>query len=765
MQAGAAMLALMAMFLALTLVATQTARAQETTLVAVYQPNFDVGVSLSLVVFGEAGTTGTITNNDGLEIGFTIGDDGLFQTELDLGDVLVPTDGDISQTALFITAENPISGLAVNRRTASTDMTSLLVTEGLGNEYYVLGYQELNSSNPSQMSITALHDGTEITLTPSNDLSGGFTAGEAHVIVLDAGESIGLSGFDVSGTHVIANHDIAVFAGVQCTNIPPDVFACDHIISQNFSVDNFSTDFRMVQTPLAGADADLVRVIAATDATEVFINGVSQGTIDAGEFLEIDNVGNSHITATAPVQVGQYMRGQGGSRELGDPAFAVLPGTNQWLDSYVYATPADDLAMAENFMMVVISEEAVSSLVLNGDPVTNADFAEVEILDGFVYGIIAIEPGAGDISASEPFLAMISGFDSFDSFLTTIGTTFSAGASPGVPGIVTTIGMYDALPRVLSQMAAPGSLRERVGSRLFGQFVQGPNGEITVSSSNLPEEQAAAGQHGIAWLSVTAESLRPRAADFAVADQVRQTTSNIKLGYDLPSIVTETGSLVPGAFVTYQRGSATIDSIFGTDKIKTTGLGAGASLTWYALGGTYVDVVASHTRLRNTLDNVDEKHKGSATTLSAEVGHAIAMPDAWTITPQAQLSFTKLDLNDITGPFGEVVEFRDTDTVRGRIGATFDRSWEAENGGMNTVYLSANLIGELSYSAEVEVTAGNSVTTITGAKSRALVEVGVGGQVSLNENSYISGALHAARHMSSGGGTNLRGQFGVNFRW
>ncbi|MGY6694905.1 MAG: autotransporter outer membrane beta-barrel domain-containing protein [Roseinatronobacter sp.] len=751
----------------------QQGHAQDTTLVAAFHENFQPSTTF-LNIFGEPGTEGTITNNAGFSQSFTIGAGGAFQLDLDLADSIIPLDGSVQNNALFLIADNPISALATNLVDASSDMTSLLSTTALGREYFVLGWQQLGANLPSQLSITAVEDNTEVSFTPQNPLSG-FAADEVHTVTLNRGETLGLEGFDVTGTYINATAPVAVFGGVQCGNIPQGVSACDHVISQNVGVENFSDDFRMIQTPLAGSDSDLIRVIAASDDTEITIDGVSQGVINRGEFLTVDNVGNAHITATNPVQLGQYMRGESGSRSLGDPAFSVLPGTDQWINSYVFSIPGDGTTpdFERNYLMVVIAEQAEGSLLLNDTPVEQTDYDEREILDGFVYGTIEIaEAGVGTVSADEDFLAMIAGFDNFDSYLTTIATRFDAGASPGqdptpTPLALPTAPAYEVLPRLMANLAHTGSLRQRIGNRLGG--AQG-GGDVRLSSSNDPNAPGmmqTGSERGVIWLSTSFERLRPRSGDFALADQVRQSITGVKFGYDLPSFQTGAGDLVFGAFVEYQSSNSRVDStIFDTsNSISSTARGLGASLTWYGHGGTYVDVVARHMRLRNNIDFLDENQRGSASALSFEVGHEFELDNDWRITPQVQLSYASVSLNDITGPFGEEVSFCSMDSVRARIGAEVEYDFQTATGATGSVFVSANLINDASFSPKIDVTVGNQTTTYAPSGSRTLAEVGAGGQIALNDASYMSGGVFVSRDLGSGGGTNVRAQLGLNINW
>lgn len=738
------------------------AMAQDSTLISIFHENFSFANSTSVSIFGEPGTTGTIENLDGLSVDFEIDADGAARVEFDPQDVTVLTDGQIQRNALFINANNPISALATNQLQFTSDMTSLLDTGALGREYVVLAYQQLGASLPSQLSITAIEDGTEVTFTSPEDLSG-FAAGETHTVTLDAGESLGLSGFDATGTVIEASANVAVFGGGQCVNTPPGVFACDHVIAQNFSADNFATDFRMVQTPLAGADADLVRLVTATDDTEIFIDGVSQGSINRGEFLEIDNVGNAHITASNPVQLGQYMRGEGGSRTLGDPAMAVIPATDQWLDSYVFTIPSSDgeASFEQNYLLVVIGEGAANTLVLNDETVEEGDYFEREVLDGFVHGALEIGPGVGSISADEDFLAMIAGFDSFDSYLTVVATAFAAGASPPRPTVLPSEPEFEAAPRIIGNMVHTRGLRDRRGSRINASPM-----DTVVSSkghAGVTAAEAEAARSGNFWLNLPVVREQPRSGDFVLVDSMRQTRFGLQAGYDFPSIETDNGEVVFGTFIEYQRSDTRIHSVFGANSISTNALGIGATATWFGHGGTYVDVVGRAMRFRNSFDNA-ERQNAHSVSLSLELGQEVEMRNGWTVTPQAQLSFASISMDSVDGFLGETSEFRNTDSLRGRVGVAFERDWTGGNGENHRLFLIANLIGE-SFNPLVDVTVNNQTNTYEGRSERNMFEFGTGGTFGVGNNSHVSAAVYAGRDLGSGGRTNLRGELGVSVRW
>jgi hypothetical protein len=421
--------------------------------IANFHPNLGAA-NPSLFVFGAEGTTGTITNNDGFSQTFTIDATGVFTLDLDTT-AFMSSSGVVNGRSFRVDSSDPISGLALNRQPFTSDMTGLLDITGLGTDYYVMGFTGTFGEG-SQFSVTAVEDNTEVTITPSTAING-RPAGVPFTVTLNAGESIkfnSATGADVTGTRVVASNDVAVFGGAACTQVPTGVVACDHLVSQNFSTDNYGSRFLISDNFGGGTDSDLVRVMAATDNTEVFVNGVSQGTIDAGQFLTIDRIGDAVITASNPVTVGQYMRGQGGTRTTGDPGFAIVPAENQWLRSYAFSTPVGSEAYPENYLNIAILSTELSSLRLNGMSFDTSLFTTV---GDYSVGNVLIPVGVGTISAAIPFLAMIAGFSGFDSYFSAIATSFSPGVSPPPDPIP----LPAALPLFLAGLAGIGFARRR----------------------------------------------------------------------------------------------------------------------------------------------------------------------------------------------------------------------------------------------------------------------------------------------------------------
>ncbi len=726
-----------------------------------FHPGFDASNTLSLVIFGPEGTVGQITTRDGFLLDFTIDASGVFQTPLDRLDVEQDMLGTINDRSVRVVADRAVSGIALNRREFTSDQTALLDITGLGEEYRLLAWDSVFGG--SQVSITAVADDTTVTITSPVNLAGGFLANIPFVITLDAGKSISFNpefnSGDLSGMHIVGSADLAVFGGTTCAQVPVGVVACDHLIEQNFSVDHFDNSFVLVPNFGGGTDGDLIRVIAAQDNTEVFLNGVSQGVLNAGEFMQIDQVNAALLSASAPVMVGQYMRGQGGTRDVGDPAFAIVPSVNQWLASYVYATPIGAEVFLQNFLNVAIDAAMATTLLLNGVAVDTSAFTA---LDDFLMGNIAIDPGFGTISADVPFLAMISGFGNFDSYFSAIATSFSSGASPPPSALPSTVAAYEVYPSALLSMTRLGSLRKRLGDRVVAGQTGGGVERGAASPLTLSTKGAPGGVRSETWLRFDTQRLRAGLESSTTDATYDQNVNRVQVGVDFAL-----GDLVAGVNLSSGNSTTDIASLLGDFRIDTTATGLGATLTWYGEDGFYVDAQASYLRFSSDLPGLTESNDGTGTVASIEVGKRLALGNTgWTVTPEAQLSYAKVSFDAFTGPVDETATLRDGKSLSARLGATFDRAWEAGNGGMNSMFLSANLIRENHRDTGVDVVSGGSTFEFGRASPASLVEIGLGGQFAINTMSYVSGAIYAERGLNaSDDRTNLRATLGIHMKW
>lgn len=382
-------------------------------------PNYDTGGTRQLIVFGPTNATGTVIGASGFSEDFNLGEEGFAV-------ITVPTSDQLSANTIQargfrVASESSISGYYLSRRPQSTDMTYLIDGDKLGTDYFVLGYY---ATLNDQMSVQATEDNTKITFSPKGAAS--------FEVTLNAGETyMYAANTNLTGSRVVSDKPITLFSGNQCTNIPAGVSACDHIVEQMPSVDALSSSYLLAQTPRTGTLGNVMRVVATVDATEVSVNGSVVATLNAGDYYEGRVAGGIEVTANNPILVGQYLIGQGQANANTDPAMTIVPGSDQWLKSYVFATPSGAADFPTDFVSIVIQTSSLGSLTIDG-VVADATLFNPLGSTLYSYGNIDVSATTGpfSITADTPFQLLLSGFDSYDSYFTYGGAAFAPGASP-----------------------------------------------------------------------------------------------------------------------------------------------------------------------------------------------------------------------------------------------------------------------------------------------------------------------------------------------
>jgi outer membrane autotransporter protein len=373
-------------------------------------------------IFGPANATGTVTSPNGFNQTFDLGAGGFAVVQLSLSDQLAT--GQVENKGFKVSSTAAVSGYYLSRRQATTDMSYLIDGERLGTNYVVAGYQNIYED---QMSVQATQDNTTVTFTPKS--------GSAFDVTLNAGQTYMYTATtQLTGSSILADKPIAVFSGNRCTNVPTGISACDHLVEQMPSIDQLSSSYLLAQTPRTGTNGNVMRIVATADNTEVRVNGTLVATLATkGDFYEGRVKDGIQVDATKPVLVAQYLIGQSEAGSNTDPAMTIVPGSDQWLKSYVFATPSGTADFPTDFVSIIIQTSSLGSLTVNGT-VANATLFNPLGSTLFSYGNIDVSATTGPfaITADTPFQLLLSGFDSFDSYFTYGGAAFSPGASPPI---------------------------------------------------------------------------------------------------------------------------------------------------------------------------------------------------------------------------------------------------------------------------------------------------------------------------------------------
>ena len=215
------------------------------------------------------------------------------------------------------------------------------------------------------------------------------------------------------------------------------------------------------------------------------------------------------------------------------------------------------------------------------------------------------------------------------------------------------------------------------------------------------------------------------------------------------------GSLVAGFSAQYSRNSAAVFSAYGNGNNVTEGMGIGATLTWRGAEGTYVDLQGQLAKFWTDLDAIGYRlvsdNGGTGLAVSLEAGHEIALDDAWSITPQAQLSYASVGFDRFTDGFGSVISLEAGNSLKGRIGLAVDYRTDLED---QDATASIGGVANLTYEFLDGATVAVSGTNLHYAAQKFSAELGLGGTLEWNGGAQ---ALHAEIL----GATSFRGSYAV----
>jgi hypothetical protein len=124
----------------------------------------------------------------------------------------------IVEKGIYIETQDTVAVYSSNLKQWTGDGAKILPVQSLGTEYRVTSYQGLQN-NGSQFMIVATEDGTEVEITPADNMMDGEAAGVPFIVQLDRGEtyyawstssSVDYTGTLIKGTE--ANGDCRPFA-------------------------------------------------------------------------------------------------------------------------------------------------------------------------------------------------------------------------------------------------------------------------------------------------------------------------------------------------------------------------------------------------------------------------------------------------------------------------------------------------------------------------------------------------------------------------
>ncbi|WP_143706555.1 autotransporter outer membrane beta-barrel domain-containing protein, partial [Xenorhabdus innexi] len=230
-----------------------------------------------------------------------------------------------------------------------------------------------------------------------------------------------------------------------------------------------------------------------------------------------------------------------------------------------------------------------------------------------------------------------------------------------------------------------------------------------------------------------------------------------------------------GVFLQYSNIDAKVGSLHGEGNISTSGYTLGTTGTWIGNNQFYFDGLAQITSFSNDLNSKTASrqlgHNKSAMgyALSLEAGQGFDLNPKWTLTPQAQLTFSSINLNDFHDTFKTKVHFDQSRSMKLRAGATIDykQKWDGDQSKREKA---ANLYGFLNVRQELlghhdYVDVAN--VAFHSKNEPIWGEVGSGGSYSWdNRKSFVYGQASANTSLNNFADSyELKAKIGIKVIW
>jgi hypothetical protein len=317
----------------------------------------------------------------------------------------------------------------------TADASLLLPTTSLGAIYRVTGYPgwQVAGIGP-YVGVTGTKDGTNVTveLGAAASVAAGAgipAAGPSGTVTfpLNAGdvvELVGTATSDLSGSLIEATAPIQVLAGIQCTTVPSDVSACDHLEESVLPVESLGKDYvvPITTSPSGKLVGHVVRLYGHVNGTHLsYVPAAPPGapaTLEAGQVVDLGVVSQNfevtadHAFAVATFQLGSVLVDPVRPPALskGDPAQTLVIPVAQYRPDFVFAAPVDYAVSYAEIVAPTSATVTLDGTVLPpGDPI------------GPSFGVIRaplsnVNGGAHALSASAPVGVQVIGYGNFTSY-------------------------------------------------------------------------------------------------------------------------------------------------------------------------------------------------------------------------------------------------------------------------------------------------------------------------------------------------------------
>jgi hypothetical protein len=342
----------------------------------------------------------------------------------------------IAKQSFRITSDEDITvyGKNIGHNSYSGDAFLAFPVDALDRQYFVMTYNNtkdsISSANPSEFAVIATQDSTGVIIKPTaaTRLNGlneqHITLGKGDVYLVQVDTYKDKYG-DLTGTEIIADKPIALFAGHMGAGIPNTLVMQNkhYLVEQLPPVSAWGKNAFIIPFYPAHGDEranykDIYRVMAVTlDKTTVKINGIETVILNKGEFIEREITGPVSIEADKSIMTAQFKKSASfWGHNHGNVSMMILPPIEQFMDNYRVFNIREisfwdtSLEMfSEHYLAVVVPQASYKSLTIDGIFPEDSCFKPIPG-SGYLYANIEVKSGIHSLECDKPFGVTVYGY-------------------------------------------------------------------------------------------------------------------------------------------------------------------------------------------------------------------------------------------------------------------------------------------------------------------------------------------------------------------
>ncbi len=306
--------------------------------------------------------------------------------------------------AIHVSSLAPITVYASTFHLYRSEASVCLPSPSLGSDYMISTYpnRTIGGLFESEFVVVCGPSPVQVEIVPSCLTAGGVTAGTPIIVDLVPGEfylvQAAAGALDLTGSTIKATDGVdkfVVFNGQVWAHL--QVGACTQTTADplyEIAYPTPSWGYEYIALLSADQSVNKYRVVALNDGTDIFLNGVFQATINAGNYYDGQLTAiASYISTSEPVTIVQAMvTGGCSATNTGDPSIIILNSNEQmYLDTVTfYAVEYNGLDT--NYCAMVTRTTDIGTIEFNDVPLLG--WTPVPFDPTYSYKIFGIDTGS-----------------------------------------------------------------------------------------------------------------------------------------------------------------------------------------------------------------------------------------------------------------------------------------------------------------------------------------------------------------------------------